>query len=140
LFIKTLIHDTVYGIILLGGERVASVDKDVKHYMSLPYTTIIEPMNDESGFYYVGRIMEFEGCIADGDTKIEALQSLQEAMEIWIETKLANGFHVPEPIRETKLTGKFTLRLPKTLHQRLTTEAVKEGVSLNQYALYKLSQ
>ena len=114
--------------------------ENVKHYMSLPYTTIIEPINDESGFYYVGRIMEFEGCIADGDTKVEALQSLQEAMELWIETKLANGFEVPQPVGEAKATGKFTLRLPKSLHQRLTMEAEREGTSLNQYALYKLSQ
>ena len=113
--------------------------ENVKHYMSLPYTTIIEPINDESGFYYVGRIMEFEGCMADGDTKVEALQSLQEAMELWIETKLANGFDVPEPVQETNASDKFTLRLPKSLHQRLALEAVKEGISFNQYALYKLS-
>jgi len=114
--------------------------ENIKHYMSLPYTTIIEAINDESGFYYIGRIMEFDGCMADGDTKMEALQSLQEAMELWIETKLANGFAVPKPIQKTKATGKFTLRLPKSLHHKLTTEAGKEGVSLNQYALYKLSQ
>ena len=114
--------------------------KNVEYYLSLPYTTILEPINDESGFYYVGRIMEFDGCMADGDTKEEALQSLSEAMELWIETKLANGFAVPEPKQESKASGKFTLRLPKSLHQRLTMEANKEGVSLNQYALYKLSR
>ena len=114
--------------------------KNVEYYMSLPYTTIIEPINDESGFYYSGRIMELEGCMTDGDTKEETLQNLQEVMELWIETKLANGFDVPEPVAETKATGKFTIRLPKTLHNRLTFEAKKEGVSLNQYAIYKLSQ
>ena len=114
--------------------------KNAQHYMSLPYTTIIEPVNDESGFYYVGRIMEFDGCMADGETKEEAIQSLNEAMEIWIETKIENGYTVPEPMQEAKATGKFTLRLPKSLHQRLALEASREGVSLNQYALYKLSQ
>ena len=120
--------------------RLFNVMKNVEYYMSLPYTTILEPVNDESGFYYVGRIMEFEGCMTDGDTKEETLQNLQEAMELWIETKLKNGFEVPEPIQETKASGKFTLRLPKSLHQRLAMEAGKEGVSLNQYALYKLSR
>ena len=114
--------------------------KNVDFYMSLPYKTIIEPINDESGFYYVGRIMEFDGCMADGETKEEAIHSLNKAMELWIETKLENGFVVPEPVQEAKATGKFTLRLPKSLHQRLTMEASKEGISLNQYALYKLSQ
>ena len=110
--------------------------KNVEYYMSLPYTIIIEPTKDESGFYYVGRIMEFDGCTADGETKEEAIQSLNEAMELWIETKTANGFAVPEPMQESKASGKFTLRIPKSLHQRLTMEASKEGISLNQYALY----
>ena len=114
--------------------------KNVAYYMALPYTTIIESINDESGFYYVGRIMEFEGCMTDGDTKEEALKNLQEAMELWLETKLSNGFEVPEPVADTGVSGKFTLRLPKTLHHRLSEEAKKEGVSLNQYALYKLAK
>jgi predicted HicB family RNase H-like nuclease len=36
-------------------------------------------------------------------------------------------------------SGKFVVRLPKTLHAHLVMEAEREGVSLNQYALYKLS-
>ncbi len=36
--------------------------------------------------------------------------------------------------------GKVLLRMPKSLHKRLAEEAQIEGVSLNQYALYKLSQ
>lgn len=37
-------------------------------------------------------------------------------------------------------SGKMLLRMPKSLHKRLSEEAKLEGVSLNQYALYKLSQ
>lgn len=114
--------------------------KTVAYYMNLPYTLIIQPFNDESGFYYTGRVLELDGCMTDGETREEVLENLQEAMEGWIETKLENGYDVPEPIHETNSTGKFTLRLPKTLHQRLTFEAKQEGVSLNQYALYKLSR
>jgi predicted HicB family RNase H-like nuclease len=60
-------------------------------------------------------------------------------MEGWIETKLENGFTVPEPIGDDQYSGKFVVRLPKSLHKRLSIEAEKEGVSLNQYTLYKLS-
>ncbi len=35
---------------------------------------------------------------------------------------------------------RFTLRLPETLYQRLELLASSEGVSLNQYLLYSLSQ
>lgn len=37
-------------------------------------------------------------------------------------------------------SGKFVLRLPRSLHKLLKEEAAIEGVSLNQYMLYKLSR
>jgi len=116
------------------------MNKNVSHYMSLPYTFIVQPYQDEDEFYYIGRVLELDGCVADGETGEETLANLREAMEGWIETKLANGFEVPEPLAENNLSGKFTLRLPKTLHQKLSLQAKQEGVSLNQYALYKLAQ
>ena len=115
------------------------MEKSIEYYMNLPYTFIIQPYTDESGIYYIGKVLELDGCTTDGDTKEEVLENIKEAMESWIEAKLANGFAVPEPVTEHEASGRFTLRLPKTLHQRLTLEASKEGVSLNQYALYKLS-
>lgn len=36
-------------------------------------------------------------------------------------------------------SGKLMIRIPKSLHYHLTTQAKDEGVSLNQYILYKLS-
>jgi predicted RNase H-like HicB family nuclease len=76
---------------------------------------------------------------SDGTTYQEAFENIREAMAGWIETKLANGFPVPPPVGDETYSGKFLVRLPKTLHAKLTIEAKKEGVSLNQYALYKLS-
>ena len=37
-------------------------------------------------------------------------------------------------------SGKLVLRIPRSLHKRLKREAESEGVSLNQYMLYKLAQ
>ena len=37
-------------------------------------------------------------------------------------------------------SGKIVLRIPKSLHKTLKERAAAEGVSLNQYMLYKLSQ
>lgn len=36
--------------------------------------------------------------------------------------------------------GRFTVRLPDTLHRRLEWQAKQEGVSLNQYVVYALTQ
>lgn len=37
-------------------------------------------------------------------------------------------------------SGKMLIRIPRSLHRRLAVEAKREGVSLNQYAMYKLSR
>jgi len=36
-------------------------------------------------------------------------------------------------------SGKFVVRLPKTLHEALEREAIEEGTSLNQLVVYKLA-
>jgi len=41
--------------------------------------------------------------------------------------------------KELDCSGKISLRLPKSLHRDLITNAKSEGVSLNQYLLYRLS-
>jgi predicted RNase H-like HicB family nuclease len=111
----------------------------VQEYMDLPYNIIIKKITDESGNYYYATVLELDGCQSTGETYNEAYENSLEAMEGWIETKLENGYTVPVPIETEKFSGKFIVRLPKTLHRKLSLEALKEGVSLNQYVLYKLS-
>ncbi len=67
----------------------------VREYMLLPYTYVIEPVSDESGDYFVGKVLELDGCMTDGDTAAETFRNLLEAMEGYIETKLEGGFPVP---------------------------------------------
>ena len=111
----------------------------IQEYMKLPYNYIIKPVSDESGNYYYASVLELDGCHSSGETFKEAYDGIIEAMEGWIETKLENNFPIPLPVDNDKFSGKFVVRLPKSLHARLAMEAEKEGVSLNQYALYKLS-
>ena len=114
--------------------------KNVEYYMNLPYNYIVQPITDESGSYFYARVLELDGCQSTGETFEEAYENLREAMEGWIETKLEGGFEVPLPVGYDDFSGKFVVRIPKSLHYRLTIEVEQEGVSLNQYALYKLSK
>ena len=114
--------------------------KNVEYYMNLPYNYIVQPITDESGSYFYARVLELDGCQSTGETFEEAYENLREAMEGWIETKLEGGFEVPLPVGYDDFSGKFVVRIPISLHYRLTIEAEQEGVSLNQYALYKLSK
>ena len=112
---------------------------NIKDYMKLPYTRMVQEMNDESGHYFYGRILELDGCQSTGDTIEELYESLNEAMEGYIEVKLENDLPIPMPEKVDDYSGKFNIRIPKTLHQRLAIEAGKEGVRLNTLVLYKLA-
>lgn len=112
---------------------------EVKDYMKLPYTRLVQEIRDESGHYFFGRILELDGCQSTGETLEELYESLNEAMEGYLETKLEYGLPIPVPEHVEDYSGKFVVRLPKSLHQRLAIEAKNEGVSLNQLALYKLA-
>ena len=114
--------------------------ENIKYYMNLPYSYVIQPINDESGKYFYARVLELDGCQSTGETFEEAYESLREAMEGWIAVKLEEGYEIPLPKSKDDFSGKFVVRIPKTLHYRLALEAEQEGVSLNQYALYKLSK
>ncbi|MFZ3591755.1 toxin-antitoxin system HicB family antitoxin [Bacillus sp. DJP31] len=68
----------------------------------------------------------------------ELVKELEEVKRDPIEIKLEFSDPIPEP--NAMPSGKMIIRMPRTLHWRLAGEAKQEGVSLNQYMIYKLSQ
>ena len=49
---------------------------NVNDYMKLPYTRLVQEINDESGHYFYGRILELDGCQSTGDTLEELYEGL----------------------------------------------------------------
>ena len=111
----------------------------VEDYMKLPYTIKIVHRTEDNDNYYFATVEELEGCMSHGSTYEEAAKNIQVAMELWIESSLEHNDNIPLPA-DKKYSGKFVVRIPKTLHHKLAQEAEEEGISLNQYALYKLSR
>ena len=111
----------------------------ISDYMKLPYTRLVQEINDETGHYFYGRILELDGCHTTANSLNDLYADLNEIMASYIEIKLENNLPIPIPQSVEKYSGKFVVRLPKTLHQKLAIEAQKEGVSLNQLALYKFA-
>ena len=110
--------------------------KDLAYYMSLPYQEVIQAAK-EGG--YVGYIPELKGCITQAETKAEIVEMLEDAKKCWIEGALEDGIDIPEPLAEDDFSGRFNLRIPKSLHHSLAISAKKEGVSLNQMAMYLIA-
>ena len=56
-------------------------------FNKLFYTRVIQEMNDESGHYFYGKILELNGCQSTGDTVEELHKNLSEAIELYLEVK-----------------------------------------------------
>lgn len=103
--------------------------KDLKYYLSLPYTIQITREDDTTWF---ARVVELPGCLTEGDTPEEAADLIQDALAAWLEIALEDGRPIPEPQTAETYSGRFVVRVPRTLHQQLVEAAEQEGVSLNQ--------
>lgn len=117
------------------------MESNIKKYLNYPFTQMIKRVEDEEdGIYYLGRYLEIPEARTHGDTIDELERRMEEVLELSIELRLKNGEEIPEPFDNEDFSGKFTLRLPKSLHKELSLAAKEENVSLNQYAVYQLSK
>jgi antitoxin HicB len=114
-----------------------NVKKDVTYYVGLPYT--LEVRLDEDGGWF-SHVRELPGCISQGDTAEEALRNLQEVLPLWVESAIESGYAIPEPRPIEEYSGKFLVRVPRSLHRELAERAEAEGVSLNQLVTAALSR
>ncbi|WP_029423315.1 type II toxin-antitoxin system HicB family antitoxin [Alicyclobacillus macrosporangiidus] len=114
-----------------------SRQKDLEYYLSLPYRIVLYPAQ-EGGF--VAEIPDLPGCLTQADTLEEIHEMIEDAKRAWIEAALEEGIPVPEPTHGDDYSGRFVVRMPKSLHRALAEAAERENVSLNQYVVYQLAR
>lgn len=112
--------------------------KDIEYYLHLPYRVELYEDDVEGG--YTIAIPELPGCLSCGETVDEAMENIRDAKKAWLSAALEGGIAIPEPARTEDYSGQFKLRLPKSLHKKLAERAKREGISLNQYCVYLLSE
>jgi antitoxin HicB len=111
--------------------------KDLEYYLSLSYRIEVYP--DEGG--YTAAVPDLPGCITCGESLEEVLELIEDAKAGWLELALEDGDPIPEPtFPEEKYSGRFTVRLPRSLHRQLAERAKNDGVSLNQFVNVTLAQ
>ena len=71
-------------------------EAEVQRRLRLPYHRVIygDPVDG-----YMSQAAELPGCYSCGDTPVEALANLEEAMAAWLESSLLSGDPIPEPAR-----------------------------------------
>lgn len=96
---------------------------------------------EDKGF--IAEAPDLPGCSAWGKTEAEAAREAQDAIAAWLQAAKAAKRTIPKASLAAPVShysGKFLVRVPRSLHARLAREAEQQGVSLNQWAASKLAQ
>ena len=112
--------------------------KTIEEYMELPYRIELIPDTDEGGFAIC--FPDLPGCLSSGETVEEAYRNAEDAKFEWLTAAIEEGISIPEPDSIEDYSGQFKLRIPRSLHRQLALQSRREGVSMNQYCVFLLSQ
>jgi antitoxin HicB len=116
------------------------MERTLESYLSIDYPINLKKLCKDYGGGWLAEHPDLKGCAADGESEVEAIQNLKEVRELWLLTALTRNITIPMPDNEVEsFSGKLTLRMPKSLHMTLTSQAKREGVSLNKYIVYLIT-
>lgn len=71
--------------------------------------------------------------MTEGDTPEEALEMMQDALRLWLETALEDGWPIPEPKGAKQYSGRLFIRTSPRLHCPVAEAAACQGVSMSQW-------
>jgi len=116
------------------------MEKTLDYYLQLPYTLQLIKDSDPDQPWFI-QVKELPGCMSHGDTPEEAVTMIREAMALWIEGALEDGQVIPEPAPAFPgYSGKFVVRIPRSLHRKLAEQADRDEVSLNAFITAALAE
>ena len=136
-----LTFNIVYSIICLRkvwGDTM-QVNKTLEYYLNLNYSVEVCKIAEEDGGGFFASIPVLPGCMSDGETIEETYYNIEEAKVEWLKDMLARKLPIPEPAQDNQFSGRFVVRVSKSLHRILAEQSKKDGISLNQFIANSLA-
>jgi predicted HicB family RNase H-like nuclease len=97
------------------------------------YTAHIE-FDEEAGLFH-GEVIDTKDVITFQGTSVKELnKAFKDSVDDYLDFCKSRGEEPDKPF-----SGKFVLRLPKSLHRKIYIKAIKSGQSLNNYITNSLS-
>jgi predicted RNase H-like HicB family nuclease len=69
------------------------------------YPVLVRPLAEDEGSGFLAEAPDLPGCMSDGDSPIEAVANVQDAIRCWIAAMRAAGRLVPLPSRKLVVTA-----------------------------------
>lgn len=95
-------------------------------------------MPDDGSFFI--EFPDLPDCMTQVEDASEIPGMADEIRTLWLESAYEDtDLPIPEPVGYD-YSGKFVMRVPKSLHRDLVQSAKREGMSLNAYVNYLLTE
>jgi predicted HicB family RNase H-like nuclease len=88
---------------------------------------------------YVGTCVEFPSLSNIASSPTRAVSGMQRLVEDVVKELVKEAVKVPVPVASRGYSGAFKVRIPPSVHQRLSLEAAEQGISLNRLISAKLA-
>ncbi len=95
------------------------------------YKILLYQIDTDDGKEWIAEYPELKYCSGGGKTQIEALQMAEEEKRFYLEALKNIGEEAPVPNKFHNYSGKFLVRISKSLHTKAVVIAQKEGICLN---------
>ncbi|MDQ3700894.1 MAG: type II toxin-antitoxin system HicB family antitoxin [Chloroflexota bacterium] len=116
---------------------VTTTRRPLEDYLALeyPFNVIADP---DGGYVIV--FPDLPGCLTQAESAEEVGPMAEDARRLWLAAAYAQGQDIALPSYSSEYSGKFNVRLPRSLHQSLAGAAEREEVSLNAYVVMVLAR
>lgn len=88
---------------------------------------------------YVGLCAEFPSLSWLDAEQSKAFSGIVDLVAEVVADMISNNEKLPVPLSEKKYSGRFAVRVPSMVHQKLALEAAERGVSMNRLVSAKLA-
>ena len=61
------------------------------------YSILVEPLREDEGGGFVATVPDLPGCMSDGETELEAINNVHDAINCWLEAARELKRDIPEP-------------------------------------------
>jgi len=105
--------------------------------LSERFAFTVRPLSKDEGGGFLCEFPDVPGVLGDGETVEAAIADGRKALRAAVAALKELGHPVPKP---AMASGQWRMRAPRSLHQRLSSRAKREGVSLNTLAVTLIAE
>lgn len=113
------------------------MERTLVDYLGLGYVYEVVPA-EEGGS--VVRYPDLPGCFAQVEEDEDIRQVARDVLTEWLTLALEDSDDIPVPRAAREYSGRFVLRVPRSMHASLAMAADREGVSTNAYIVSLLAE